>query len=905
MHLSWIALVALLASPPAAPPHSARTGQDQPAQAKKEEKKPRKVEASDLAAYTFRSIGPANMGGRVADIAHAPGDAKTYFVAYGCGGVFKTTNRGVTFKPIFEHEKTSSVGSIAVADAPAEWSGWKDENVDLSDRAKAGKAKIVWVGTGEGNGRNSSSWGAGVYRSIDGGDSFKQVGLEDSRDIPSLAIDPRDPDTCYVAALGALWGPNKTRGVYKTSDGGKTWKQLLFLNEDTGAIQVGINPKNPDVVYAALYQRRRSPFSFISGGKEGGIYRSKDAGKTWTKLTNGLPAQTGRIGFDIFQADPNELIATIESDQGGAQNIDEPRSKSGGVFRSSDGGDTWKRINVMTPRAFYFSKIKFGLKSTKRVYMLGYDTFVSDDGGANFRSEFTPGIHGDCHAMLIDPADPDHVIIGDDGGLYESNDDGKTWQHLDTMATGQFYNIAVDQSTPYNVMGGLQDNQSWIGPSRTYTSGAGIGITNQHWEPLPGGDGFHVAFDPVDPTIVYAESQGGELLRMERATNKIISIKPLTKEGDHAVRYNWNTPFLVSSHDPKVLYLGGNYVFKLLDRGDRWERISPDLTTRDPNKMDTTGSTAENHCTVVSLTESPLAKGLLWTGSDDGLIYVTTDEGAHWENVTPKTVNGQYIADMQASAHAKDRCYAVVDAHRTNDYDPKILVTDDLGKTWKEITANLPKGEGSRSICEDPANPDVLYAGTETSVYVSVDRGGSWLKMGGIPTCGMHDLLIHPRERDLVVGTHGRSIWICDDTSAIARLTSKVIESDFTVFPIQPDAPRLLRYVDWSPTKNFAGQNPRPGMKIDYWLKDKGAPVTFKVEDADGVEIARFSGSGNAGMNRAYWTMDLAAKFRLPNQGQEGLYFVKPGKYKLTATSGKMKQITEITVLPHPYEAKL
>ena len=486
----------------------------------------RTLTAQDLEMLKWRSIGPANMSGRVAAIALAPGNPGTYYVGYATGGIFKTVNNGTTFSPVFDDQETASIGSIVVADAPADWPGWADieskrDTDEKTEDPDKPKAMIVWVGTGESNGRNSSSWGNGVYRSTDGGGSFEHLGLAESHDIPALAVDPRDPDVCYVAAQGHLWGANEERGVYKTIDGGTTWRGVLTIDADTGACDVVLDPLDPDTVYAAMYMRRRSPWSFQSGGPQGGIFRSTDGGDTWTKLTEGLPGQTGRIGLAIFPGDPRVLYAVVESDEGGW--VGSPftnRMRAGGVFRTDDRGETWVRTSDFNPRAFYFSRIRVDPADADRVYLLGWGLYVSDDGGKTFRAGSAKVAHVDFHAMVIDPDDTDHLLVGTDGGLYVSYDRGSTWDFHDHMAVGQFYNIAVDMSDPYRVGGGLQDNGTWIGPSQTITNvtephmGREGGITNHDWQFIWGGDGFHVAFDPTDPDIVYAESQGGWIGRV-------------------------------------------------------------------------------------------------------------------------------------------------------------------------------------------------------------------------------------------------------------------------------------------------------------------------------------------------------------------------------------------------------
>lgn len=845
--------------------------------------------------FSWRSIGPANMGGRVADIALVPGNSKSFFVGFGTSGLWKTNNLGTTFSPIFDQEATSSIGSVVVAND------------------KAGKPNIVWVGTGEGNGRNSSSWGNGVYRSEDGGTTWKNVGLEDSRDIPRLAVDPRNSDVCYAAALGSLWGPGKTRGVYKTEDAGKTWKPMLQIDDKTGACWVQVDPANPDTVYAAMYQRLRTPWSFQSGGTEGGIYKSTDAGKTWKKLTNGLPSQTGRIGMDIYAKDTKVLMAVVESDLGGGRNIDDDRSRNGGVFKSVDGGETWKRVNALAPRAFYFAKIKIDPQDSNRVYLPGWNILVSDDGGETFRDGFSNKLHVDWHGMVIDPNDSEHLIVGSDGGVYQSFDKGVTWDFLNTMAVGQFYNVAVDNSEPYRIAGGLQDNGSWYGHSSStnetgsYQGSANIGIWNANWNVFGGGDGFHVAFDPVDSNILYAESQGGELYRVDLKTNYGKALKPQPKEGQVGFRFNWNTPFFVSHHDFKTLYMGGQFVFKLTNRGDDWKQISPDLTTKDPDKMVTTGSNAETHCTIVSLAESRVKAGVLWSGSDDGLVYVTEDDGVTWKNVTPKQAKGQYIAKIDASNTQVGTAYVAVDGHRTNNFEPLVLMTTDFGKTWKDITNNLPKGYSVRSVKEDLKNPNVLYLGTEQGIFISLNQGGAWTKfnLGSLPTVGVHDIVQQPTTMDLVLATHGRSVYVLDDASAFGQLKPGFEKEPAILFDSVPARPTQRGYVDglWG-DKFFSAANAPLGARINYYLKDKADNVSIEVKNAEGKVVATLSGPGKPGFNRVIWDMK-PSPMPLANKGEELSYtYVAAGDYTLNVSIAGKTLSSKLKVLPYEFERK-
>ncbi len=875
----------------------------------------RTLTEDDLRALQWRSIGPANMGGRVAALALAPSDPMTWLIGYATGGVWKTTNNGTTFAPIFDDQPTASIGSLAICDAPEDWAGWddSDEPVERSERVEAGKSKIIWVGTGEGNGRNSSSWGAGVFRSTDGGGSFEYKGLADAHDMPALAVHPDDPDTCYIAALGHLWGANETRGIYKTTDGGETWDAVLRIDEHTGACDVLIDPDNPNEVYAAMYARRRSIGSYQSGGPEGGIYKSSDAGATWTKLTEGLPSQTGRIGLSIFAGDTDILYAVIESDEGGLvgdafSNI----SRAGGVFRTDDGGATWERRSEFAPRSFYFSRIAVDPTDADRVYLPAWTVGLSTDGGRTFIPATSVTPHVDFHAFIIDQEDPRRVFAGCDGGLYVSHDQGKNWEHHNHMAVGQFYNIALDDSDPYRIGGGLQDNGSWIGPSATrfFDKGQYMGrkgsSTNKEWQFFLGGDGFHVQFDPQDPNIVYGEWQGGNLTRVHLDTGIQNVLRPESKEGQQRLRFNWNAPFFVSAHNPTTLYLGGNKVFRLDDRGDSWTAISEDLSTRDPNVTNAVGSEAETAGTIVSLVESPLRAGLLWAGTDDGLVHVTTNGGRSWSDVTPAAVDGLYVSCIEPSRFDERTVFVAVDGHRSDRMDPLLLKTTDLGATWTEITGDLPAGGPPETIRQDPKNADVLYVGTEHAVYVTINGGDSWVKLntGSLPTVPVDDLQIQAREMDLVAGTHGRSIWVLDDMEPLSQLTQEVLDSPAHLFESgKPAKPRIFADYGalWS-DQMFIAQNPTPGAVIQYWVRD------FSYDDAKiaitndrGEPVVELTGSARPGINRVAWDLQPDAKKRLGNP--HGLpEFVAPGTYTVKLTIGDATSETTVEVLESPIE---
>ncbi|MFL5579320.1 MAG: WD40/YVTN/BNR-like repeat-containing protein, partial [Gemmatimonadaceae bacterium] len=586
-----------------------------------------------------RGIGPAVMGGRVSDIALDPRTPSTFYVGLGTGGVMKTTDGGASFSAVFERQPVASVGAVAVA--PSDPS-------------------VVWVGSGEPNDRNSSSWGNGVYRSTDGGGTWTNVGLKASRTIARIVVHPTDPKTAYVAAMGDLWGWSAERGCYRTTDAGATWARVLSapapLSDRVGCGDIAIDPSNPSVVYAALYARRRLPWAFeygpgaTEGRDAGGIYKSTDGGATWKKLAGGLPVQTGRIGLAVYAKNPRVVYAVVQSDEGGTQNIDMVRSRRGGVFRSDDGGETWTRQSALDPRPFYFSQIRVDPANDQKVYVLGYALHVSEDGGKSWREDRFKNVHPDNHALAIDPRQPERLLLGNDGGAYQSFNAGESWAHLSTFAGGEFYRINVDMGTPYRVCGGLQDNLNWVGPSRTRTKD---GIVNSDWINIEGGDGFYCVFDPDSSNIVYAESQSGYVHRMNLATGEVRNLRPEPTEGQAAFRFHWNSPLIGSRHTRGALYLGGNRVFKLTDRGEHWRTISPDLTTQNVQRILATGSGAETYGVVYALAESPAKAGMLWAGTDDGKLWVTEDDGANWTDLTaslPAAVKGQWISRVEPSS---------------------------------------------------------------------------------------------------------------------------------------------------------------------------------------------------------------------------------------------------------------
>jgi photosystem II stability/assembly factor-like uncharacterized protein len=838
-------------------------------------------------ALKARGIGPAIMGGRVADIALDPADPYTFYVALGTGGLMKTSDNGGTFQGVFDHQPVASVGAVAVAPSDP---------------------KTVWVGSGEANDRNSVSWGDGVYLSTDGGGTWKNVGLRESRAIARVVVHPRDPRTAYVAAAGDVWTYGGERGCYKTADGGATWKRILSApapyTDRVGCGDIAIDPQNPDVVYAALYARRRTPWSFAAGpdatdGHDvGGIFRSTDGGTTWRKLAGGLPTGTGRIGLSVYAKNPKVVYAVVQSDAAGTSDITDVRSRRGGVFRSDDGGETWTRMSPLDPRPFYFSQIRVDPQDDKRVYVLGFMLHASEDGGRTFREDRFKNVHSDNHALVVDPRNGKRLLLGTDGGVYQSYDGGAGWAHLDRFAGGEFYRIQVDSLRPYRICGGLQDNQNWVGPSRT---GSKEGIRNDDWIAVPGGDGFYCFFDATDPQIVFAESQQGDLERMDLRSGAVKSLHPNPAEGQPAYRFQWDAPLIASRHDPRVFYLAGNRVFRFTDRGESWRVISPDLSTNDPAKTTTTGSGAETYGVIYTLAESPVKAGQLWAGTDDGKVWITQDEGATWTDLSrnlPAAARGHWISRVEPGWKDANVAYLAVDGHRDGDFAPLAFRTADGGRTWQSIAGNLPAAGPVKVVREDPFNPSLLYAGTEFGLFASPDQGRTWTRIGGMPTVAVDDIVLHPRDRDLVVATHGRSLFILDDVRGLEELTPAVRAAEAHLFPIRPvtayePAPG---WVESSGNGVYRGENPQFGALITYWVsRYTGDDVKISIANAAGRTVANLTAPGTPGLNRVAWDLKTS-KDLLTDYGGEGQYYVPAGEYTVTFTFGKVKEEQKVRV---------
>ncbi|HYM82319.1 MAG TPA: hypothetical protein VEY91_13025 [Candidatus Limnocylindria bacterium] len=851
---------------------------------------PRALQPLDFKELSWRSVGPASMGGRISDLAVDERDPNTFYLATGTGGLFKTTNLGTTWKPVFDDQPVASIGAVAL------WPG---------------NPSVVWVGTGEANSRNSSSWGNGVYRSNDGGGKWTHLGLAATHNIAQVVLDPADSNVAYVAALGHLWGDNPERGVFKTTDGGKSWSHVLKGDAGAGAVDLVMDPRDPRVLYAALYARRRTPWSYTSGGASGGIFRTRDGGRSWTKLRNGLPTVTGRIGLDVYRRSPGLLFAVVESGQGGQIQEFEDKSRTGGVFRSEDGGDHWTRVSAYTPRPFYYGQIRVQPNDSSRVYLLGTDLWVSDDGGATFRARGARNVHPDCHAMWIDPTDGKRLLLGTDGGLFLSHDRGASWDYLNNLAIGEFYNITLDQREPYRIYGGLQDNQTWGGPSRNLLDPESWlddpnrdAITNSDWFCLGGGDGFHVAVDPTDPDLVYFESQGGYLQRMHLGTGRVRFLRPSNREGEARFRFNWNAPFQISPHDPTQLWIGGNHLFRLNDRGETWEIASPDLTTQDARKMVTGGSAAETHCTIVTLAESPRARGTVWAGTDDGKLWVTRDGGAQWTDLTRNlrgVPGGLYMSRIEASRHDPGTAYLAIDGHRSDVFTPFLLMTRDHGRTWSSIASDLPPGGPVKVVREDPVRPDLLYAGTEFGLYASFDRGRHWLRLQeGLPTVAVDDIAIHSRDHDLVIGTHGRSVFVLDDITPLQQWNPEVATRPATLFAPREARPFYLRPLSglWG-QRPFRAKNPPPGASLNYFVREfTGDGVSLVIADSTDKTVRTLTGPGTPGFHRVTWDLQREPGERIPSPEWSGQpEFVAAGRYTVKMSYGKapeQKQTLEV-----------
>jgi photosystem II stability/assembly factor-like uncharacterized protein len=848
-----------------------------------------------LAALPFRQIGPANMGGRIDDIAVVESDPRIMYVGTAAGGIFKTTNAGVTFTPITDKLPVSTIGDIAIA--PSDPS-------------------IIYVGMGEANNRQSSSWGNGVYKSMDAGKTWVHLGLEDTHHIGRIVVNPTNPDIVYVAALGHLWGPNADRGVYKSIDGGKNWQKVLYLNEDTGASDIAIDLQSPNTLYVAMYQRRRTQFGFNGGGPHSGLYKTVDGGANWKKLKGGLPetGETGRIGIDIYRKDPNIVYVAYEN-------------AKGGVFRSDDKGETWKHMSDTNPRPMYFSQIRVDPNNDQRIWMAGVTLYFSEDGGKTFVPNMSQTIHADFHAIWIDPANSDHMVMGCDGGVNFTWDRAKTWDYVNTITVSQFYEVAFDNKTPYNVCGGLQDNGSWCGPSATLHT---EGITNEDWFNVFGADGFYAQFDKDDPDIVYAEGQDGNLNRRNLKTGEVKSIRPAPKTNDERLRFQWNSPLVASKHTSNTLYYGGNYLFKSIDQGDSWQRLGPDLSTgvnrdkipimgRMPDReMRSPSDGVGSFATITVVSESPLTPAVLWAGTDDGNVQVSRNGGEVWKNVAanvPGLPKGTYVSRIMASASGPGVAYAAFDGHRADDYGTYLYATSDYGETWTKISTGIPASTGTiHAFREHPRNHNLLFAGTEFGLYISIDKGKNWTKLeSNFPTVPVFDIAIHPRENDLILATHGRGIWIVDDITALEQLKPEMLQEPVHVFDTRPAIEwRISQHKGVTGNKLMAAANPPYGALIHYSLKTavpEKEDVKITVVDKSGKTIRELKGPKAAGLQTIAWDLRYEPPYVLSPEQANGFFFfgggprgpmVDPGDYTVKVAALGQSVETKVHVEEDP-----
>ncbi|HXC72408.1 MAG TPA: hypothetical protein VN644_20645 [Pyrinomonadaceae bacterium] len=832
----------------------------------------------------MRSIGPAFTSGRVVGFAVDPARPSNYYVAVASGGVWKTVNAGITWTPVFDNEASYSIGAITL-----------DPKNPLT----------VWVGTGENNSQRSVSYGSGLYKSEDGGRSWKNVGLKTSEHIGRIAIDPKDSNVVYVAAQGPLWGPGGDRGLFKTTDGGKTWKNILNISENTGVTDIVIDPNDPNTIYCASYQRRRHRWTLINGGPESALYKSTDAGATWTKLRAGLPTtELGRIGLAISPVDSNVIYATVEA-----------ADRKGGIFRSSDRGGSWERRNEFDTTAMYYARIVADPKDVDRIYVMNVFLMVSDDGGRTLRRLGERNKHVDNHDIWIDPNNTDHYLVGCDGGIYESFDRGAHWDFKQNLPVPQFYDITTDNAKPfYNVYGGTQDNFSFGGPSRTRSAS---GITNADWFVTNGGDGFRSQVDPEDPNTIYASLQHGVLVRFDKRTGERIGIQPQPGRGEDPPRWNWDTPFIVSPHLHTRLYMASDKLYRSDDRGDTWTVISGQLSRElDRDKLPVMGkvwgidAVAKNASTAFfgnasALAESPKKDGLIYVGTDDGLLQVTEDGGKIWRKIDkfPGVPDMSYVSRVIASNYDANTAFVSFDNHQSADFKPYLLKTTDAGRTWVSLSSNLPKNGPVLAIAEDHVNPSLLFTGTEFGLFFSVDGGQKWVQLkGGLPTIAVADLSIQKRENDLVIGTFGRGIYILDDYTPLRLLKPETVRQDAAVFPVK-DA---LMYIQSQPLggrgKSFQGEryytadNPPFGATMTWYLKEalktrkekrqesereaekKGAPVVWPtreqlraeeeeeapaiivtITDSSDNVVRRLTGPVTAGMQRLTWDLRYPA----------------------------------------------
>ncbi len=841
------------------------------------------IDSATFGGLEARDIGPAVMSGRISAIDAVGKDPLTIWVGTATGGVWRSTDGGLTFKPVFD-EHTQSIGALAI---------------DPKD------PKTVWVGTGESWTRNSVSVGTGVYKTTDGGDSWKLMGLPDSERIARIRIDSKDGKTVFVCATGHLWSVNQERGVYKTTDGGETWKRVLYVDDSTGCSDLDGDPQDGNVLYAGMWQFRRYPDFFTSGGKGSGLFRSLDGGETWQPVTAGLPAgEKGRIAVAVAPSRPSVVYATVEAEKTA-------------LYRSDDLGATFREVNHsfnVIARPFYFSRLVVDPTDYNRLYKPGLTLGISEDGGKSVSGglDFGGGVHSDHHALWINPANPQELLLGTDGGVYHSYDRGRRWRMVRALPVSQFYHVSFDMEQPYNVFGGLQDNGSWMGPSSSIG-----GIENRDWENVGVGDGFHVYRDPADPDYLYSEFQGGEIRRVRISTREARDIKPQPKTGEPDYRFNWNTPIATSPNEKGTIYIGCQFLMRSRDQGESWEKISPDLTTNDPKGqrqkesggLSRDNTTAENYTTIYSISESPRNGQVIWAGTDDGNLQLTRDGGKTWTNVVaqvPGVPASTWVSAVSASPHDEAAAFVTFDGHRAGDMKTYAYRTSDFGQTWTAVAATGVEGY-AWVLKQDLVDPDLLFLGTEFGLYISIDSGKGWARFtGNLPKVAVHDIAIHPRDHDLILATHGRGVYIIDDITPLRQLSSEVVEAEVTMLGAQPFLMPTEPFAQsFGGDDEYEGKNPPESAVITYYLKKRHVFGDLKLEiyDAEGKLLSTIPGGKRKGLNRVLWPMRLPPP-KVPPAASLVQAFVGPrvaeGTYAVKLIKGKDTFTGEVTLVADP-----
>ncbi len=856
--------------------------------------------AAAVAEAEWRHLGPVNMGGRVSAVAGIPGDPKTYWVGGADGGVWKTTNGGTTFEEQWDDADTYSVGALAVA--PSDYN-------------------VIWLGSGEGDPRNSVSYGDGVYRSTDGGNTWTHLGLDDTERIKRIVVDPRDADVALVCALGHEWGPNEERGVFKTTDAGVTWTKVLYIDQDTGCSDLDLDLSNPRNVYAGMWMHRRRPWRFDGGGAETALYVSRDGGDSWAKVTTLPDEPMARIGISVAQSSPNIVYMITEYPTAGT------------LFKSEDHGATWTMINDardLNFRPFYYSDVFVDPSNENIVFTLSGGLSRSTDGGRTFE-RIARDVHGDHQSYWIDPEDGDRILSGSDGGWQISLDGGDNFHIQRNFSLAQFYHIFVDDRDPYYVCGGLQDNGNWCGPSQINEP---RGIPAGEWYTVSGGDGFYTVPVPGQPNLIYSNAQGGYFRITDTNSGQTRSIEPyplmVGSQGQGMFqakyRFNWDAPIYISPHDPSTVYWGGNVLFRSSDFGFSWDEISPDLTTNDPAKqLDSGGevyndnTAAEFHTTILTIAESPVEQGVLWVGTDDGNVQVSRNNGSTWTNVrdrVPGLPEETWIGNIEASATEAGTAFMAVDNHRLDDFTPHLYETRDYGQTWRDLSADLPQDDYVKVVRQHPANPNLLFVGMERGLFASWDRGETWVDIrGNLPRVSVRGIRIQPQYNDLVIGTHGRGAWILDDIQPLVEL-AEAVEKDVHLFGMRT----ATEWERWSRGSNlgqstFMGQNPEPGAWIHFYLSDAaaagldGEAVRIRITEPGGTLVNEFEHRGaTPGINRAVWDLRWAGSDPIPGQGGGGGFFnfgpqgppAVPGTYTANILVGDVELSTEFALRGDP-----